>query len=326
MKNQFFLLILILVVACQPQSKEKDATEQNPDNQVKTDVSVAVTSADFNAPFTLSAQAIAVELASDFPFLHSCAWARQGSKLLLIGGRKGGFHGLSSTDDPFSTKKAGASISVVDLVDYSHYSMPLGDAYPDLIQFKGSNFLSYQDQDTLFIGGGYGPLGPDASESNTTYSGIYAIQVSSMINEVINNGNPRNAILKYATSPVVQVSGGELLRQDGYFYACFGQNYEGEYELQIQGKYTNAIRRFRWDGPNITDTLSAVGAHLHRRDLNVMPILGTPGVMVGYAGVFNSQDNGFPHPVYFRPSFTSNEIKTEWDTTSAKKPINTKVL
>ena len=47
-----------------------------------------------------------VYLDNPIPGVQSGVWARQGSKMLIIGGRIEGFHGLIESGETFSSKKA----------------------------------------------------------------------------------------------------------------------------------------------------------------------------------------------------------------------------
>jgi len=292
--------LLFTINACKEVATE-DPKNQNKSEQVEDEKEAP----EVQSTFQVSLRKHERPIPAGFPFLHSTVAAQQGTEMLFIGGRIAGFHGISQEQEPFKTTKANQSIWTVDFTDLSFSELPLGLIYPDLIQFKGSSFLSYQDQDTLFIAGGYGPTDANAEESNTTYDQIIAIQVSRMIEEVKKGsaGNPRNAILKQTNTPLVQVAGGEMIRDNGIFYVLFGQNYQGSYVLSLSGEYTNSVRQFRWDGMAITDTASVTAANLRRRDLNVLRVEQRAGpLFVGYAGVFNKDDSGYSHPIYVRPN------------------------
>lgn len=300
------LLITVLALFFNISSCDQTTSSEQDHKETSEEVEEDTKDAGWPIAFHISLQESEQTIPVGFPFLHSTASAQQGSEMLLIGGRIGGFHGISQEQEPFKTTKANQSIWTIDFSNFSFFELPLGTVYPDLIQFTASSFLSYQDQDTLFIAGGYGPIDAAAEESNTTYDKIVAIQVSTMIEEVKKGamGNPRNAILKQTNSPLVQVAGGEMIRDNGVFYVLFGQNYQGKYSLSLSGKYTNAVRQFRWDGLAITDTASVTAPNLRRRDLNVLRVeQKSEPLFVGYAGVFNKDDSGFSHPIYVRPNF-----------------------
>jgi hypothetical protein len=156
-----------------------------------------------------------------------------------------------------------------------------------------------QSGDTLYLNGGYGPASSSDYQSNTTSNKIYAIGVSEMINQVKNQGKVSNAIIDMATSPFVQVTGGELVFEDGWFYLLFGQNYNGAYVPGVTGAYTSAVRTFRFSNGQIQDTSSIIDTIFYRRDLNVVKITQKSGdFYAGFGGVFNAANNGFLNPVY----------------------------
>lgn len=303
MKFNFLNYILTLVVFTSIISCTETTSSNSGNNtEIKEEGTTMTEVVSSTQPaFNVSLQKVTTPLPTGFPFLHSAAYAQQGNEVLFIGGRNAGFHGISQEQEPFKTTKANSSIWVVDFENYTYSELPLGTSYPDLIQFKASNFLSYQDNDTLYIAGGYGAQNQSATESNTTHGQIFAIQVSKMIDEVKKGagGNPRNAIIKVTQNPFVQVAGGEMIKANDIIYLFFGQNYEGEYILSREGIYTNAVRKFKWNNASITDTASIIASNLRRRDLNVMQVeqSGAP-FFVGYGGVFNKNDGGFLKPIY----------------------------
>lgn len=238
--------------------------------------------------------------AKQIPSIQSGVWARQGETLLLFGGRIEGFHGLSAADTTFKTSKANQSIWIVNLSDYSYMEMPVASFDSTLLQFSSSNMEFVQDNDTLFVMGGYGRSTVTDVQSNRTFPQLMAISVSRMISEVKRGsaGNPKNAILYVVKSPYLQITGGEMVRENGMFYVMFGQNYAGTYVSGLNGVYTSAVRQFTVKGNAVVDTVTTIESFLHRRDLNVEKVEQTVGSFyVGYGGVFTSSDDGFTRPV-----------------------------
>ncbi|NJM93658.1 MAG: hypothetical protein HC842_02420 [Cytophagales bacterium] len=59
-------------------------------------------------PFYLSAQTL--DLGFRIPGLQSFVWARQGNEVVMLGGRKNGFHGRTNPSTQFPTRLANDSI------------------------------------------------------------------------------------------------------------------------------------------------------------------------------------------------------------------------
>ncbi len=275
---------------------------------------------DADAPvpsFTIGVKPL--QISNKLPFLQSFAWARMGNKILLIGGRIEGFHGLVTLDTLFKTKKANQSIFVIDLSDYSYSEMPLNMKDKDLLQFASTNMEFCQSGDTLYLAGGFGTQNVGDLQSNYTFNRMVSISVSEMINQVSlqKNGNPYKAIIGMASSPFVQVTGGEMVFENNNFYLLFGQNYNGAYNVSVTGNYTSAIRKFSFNGSIIGDTVSYFDTLMHRRDIPVAEIFQKSGNFhAGFGGVFNSKDNGYVNPVYI--SFHGNNNSVKADTLTQK--------
>lgn len=249
--------------------------------------------------FTVSLKQIQIN--HYLPGLQSFAWAVEGNKLLLIGGRTEGYHGLPSDVTTFTVKKANDSIFVINLADYTYQALALNTKDSTFFQFSSTNMEFKQAGDTLYLAGGFGVNDTVSIQSNYTFNKIMAISVSGMIKQVglQNQGNPARAITGSATSPFLAVTGGELFEQNGVFYLMFGQNYAGKYTITNTGKYTCAVRRFRFNNNTISDTSSLIDTNLHRRDLNAVPIMQNGGwLYAGYGGVFTPVLSSYNNPVY----------------------------
>ncbi len=236
------------------------------------------------------------------------------NKLLLIGGIIGGFHGLSQEGGAFTTQKANKSIWVINLSDYSYSELLLNPNDPFYLQFTSSNMQFCRDGDILYIVGGYGVKNVNDAQSDYTFDKIVSVQVSEMIRQVElqGNGDAKKAILDTASSPFIQVTGGELVKVADAFYLMFGQNYGGVYQPGQTGNYTNSVRKFRFQNGQITDTGSYINeAILHRRDIPVAPVIQQSGTFyAAFGGVFTSDDNGYANPVYIninKDSFSARQ-------------------
>lgn len=247
------------------------------------------------------------------PGLQSFVWATSGNYLLLIGGRTEGFHGLTNDDTTFKVRKANDSIFVINMSDYTYRALALNTKDPDLFQFSSSNMEFKQDGDTLYMVGGFGVNDTTSLQSNYTFNRMVAIRVSAMIKLVITKGNPANAIIGRAMSPLLAVTGGELIKQNGIFYLMFGQKYTGIYDMTNSGAYTSAVRSFRFSNNTITNTSSFIDtSNLHRRDLNVAPIMQKSGwLYAGYGGVFTSKLGSYDHPVYLSLNGANVSLSTD---------------
>jgi len=248
--------------------------------------------------FTVGVRAL--EDLPELPYLHSCAWARQGAKVLLIGGRIDGFHGLSERDTVFKTSRANTSLFVIDFDDFSYSELPLDPQDASLLPFSASNMEFCQEGDTLYLAGGYGRQNPSDPQSNFTIDQLTVLRVSAMIDQVERGvaGDPKAAILQTVNSPYVQVSGGEMAKRGSYLYLMFGQKYPGAYALGVTGTYTSAVRRFRLQGNQLIDTTSIRGDAFHRRDLSVEEVIQNSGnFYAAYGGVFTADDDGYEQPV-----------------------------
>jgi hypothetical protein len=141
---------------------------------------------------------------------------------------------------------------------------------------------------------------------------MMAISVSKMINAVQQQGNPQDAILMQASSPFVQVTGGEMAYVNGWFFLMFGQNYDSIYTTGKTGDYTSAVRQFRFVNSQIIDTTSYVDEDYHRRDLSMVEVTQQAGsFFAAFGGVFTSDDNGYLNPLYFNLENTAAQHKKD---------------
>jgi len=249
------------------------------------------------------------------PYLQSFVTASQNGQWLLIGGRTNGLHGFPGTafDPPsFPAKYQNRYISVYDPVTDSLW---IRSVYKDLPlsiadQLSSTNAESFQNGNTLYIVGGYGKdslLSLSNKDSLVTFNKLTAINISKVINAVKTNSSIAPFIRQYADSRM-EVTGGALKMIGADFYLVGGQLFSGQYitpSTAIQ-KYTNQIRKFDIadDGVNLSITnysASTDTLNLHRRDLNVAPIIssqsGEEGLAV-YGGVFKNDVTTWNNPLY----------------------------
>ncbi|MDW3646661.1 MAG: hypothetical protein R8P61_06355 [Bacteroidia bacterium] len=276
-------------ISCGPSSDQSTSGSTEPEVEIEDLAAVP--------NFTISIEP--VNPPAPIPGFHSFAWARQGNKMLLIGGRTNGFHGLSQRDTVFKSSKANSGIHVIDLDTYSLSSYDIQWNNPMYLQFSSSNMAFLQDGDTLFLAGGYGRNLAQDIQSNVTIPRMLSLQVSTMIEKVEQGVNPFKSLMKIAdNTPFVQVSGGELQRNGEYFYLMFGQNYDGVYVPGKTGKYTGATRVFKFGEHLVYDTSSYSNQVFRRRDINVTELhLQSGANIVAYGGVFTPNDGGYVTPV-----------------------------
>ena len=92
----------------------------------------------------------------EFPGIHSYAFAQHEGKWLIIGGRKDGLHARQPFN-AFPASENNTEIYVLDIASTQFWSSSV-DALPASIreQLQSTNMNFHQEQDTLYIIGGYG--------------------------------------------------------------------------------------------------------------------------------------------------------------------------
>ncbi len=242
----------------------------------------------------------------NLPGIHSYAYAESNGKWLIIGGRRDGLHARqpfnafpessNNTDllviDPQSTQIWSASAS----------QLPISIAE----QLQSTNMNFHQDDDTLFIIGGY--AFSQTVQDHITFPNMTSLIVSDVINAIV-SGNPISPYFKQITNQNFAVTGGHLGKIDNTFYLVGGHRFDGRYNPMGNATYTqtyvDGIRKFEIDNSGnqlsfsnysvITDQV-----HLHRRDYNLVPQIfpnGDEGYMIS-SGVFQiNADLPFLYPV-----------------------------
>jgi len=257
-------------------------------------------------PFTIEIEQVQIPGA---PSLHSFAFAQSNGKWLFIGGRTNGLHGFSVTVPSFPRAYANRNIFVVDPATNQvwqrniYMDLPIAMADP----LKAHNSQYYQNGNMLYIAGG---MGIDSlRDSTVTFATLTGINVSGVINAVINN----LTILPFVsqlTDSRMQVCGGDMVMIDGSYFLVGGQNFSGEYKNgrdknSFFQQYTNKYSKFSIVSigsvisiQNYVEFPDAV--NLHRRDMNVVPMInpdGSEGASL-YGGVFKyDRDLPYLNPV-----------------------------
>lgn len=251
------------------------------------------------APFEITIEPLTVPGLSG---IQSYAFGQANGKWLIVGGRLDGLH-RRQPNVSFDIAGNNNQLIVVDPVTLQTWQAPL-TTLPTSIQeqLSSTNMEFYQENDYLYCIGGYG-YSPTVND-HTTHNKLTAIEVSDVINAVINN----TSLLPYfrqITDNQFQVTGGRLKKINSTYYLLGGQKFIGRYNPQgpnngpgfIQ-EYTNAIRKFNLvdDGVNIAVTHLTPHidiANLHRRDYNaeqqILPN-GDEGITM-FSGVFQPNVN-----------------------------------
>ncbi len=249
-----------------------------------------------------------------WPGLQSFAQGRVDDQWVLLGGRTDGLHRrqpFAAFDPDFNNDR----IYVVDLAGGQSWSAPLtGLPAAVTAQLQSSNMQFLQREETLYLVGGYG-YSPQEAEW-VTHPQLLAVDLPGLAQAVI-QGTDLAPHFRMLTDERLQVTGGYLGWLDGEFYLVGGQHFEGRYNPMGPNHgpgffqaYTNAIRKFQVadDGQalslaNYNEVVDT--AHLHRRDLNVVPQVfpdGTQGFTV-FSGVFRyDADLPWLHPVDITPA------------------------
>ncbi|QQS29457.1 MAG: T9SS type A sorting domain-containing protein [Sphingobacteriales bacterium] len=247
-------------------------------------------------PFEIHIEPIAV---SGLGGLQSYAFGQHNGKWLIIGGRLDGLH----RRQPFAAFDIAGNnnqLIVVDPTTLQKWSAPLTSLSTDLKeQLSSTNMEFYQNENYLYVVGGYGYHA--ASASKKTFDFITAIDVPAVINSII-TGASLTPYFRQITDPQFAVTGGHLKKINNTFYLVGGHRFDGDYHPMGNSSftqvYTNAIRKFNLTDngtqiivthlPEITDAVN-----LHRRDFNVIPQImpnGSEG-LTAFSGVFQPTVN-----------------------------------
>lgn len=278
---------------------------------------VALCAAPPKAPFLLEATEDVSHLFPGAPRIQSFASAEWQGKWIFIAGRVSGYHGEGGKDADFPRSGANSRVWVIDpptdkspAKTYSLPLTPLPAAVRD--QWMSSNPQYAQVGDTLYILGGYGQ---NSAGQYLTYPLISTVHLPSLVKAATTGGDLAMAQVRFAESPLAQLSGGELLAlDDKYFYLVGGHKFMGSYlDFQASGEkntatasqtYSSAITKLQ-----IHPTTLAIKAvetwtdpEFRRRDLNVAHTLSPDGHTLGaaaFGGVFTANQLGFSKPIYW---------------------------
>ena len=281
------------------------------------------------APFLVEASEDVSLLLAGAPRLQSFSWAQWDGKWIFIAGRTAGYHGVGGADADFPRARANARIWVVDALTGGPartYSYPVADLPTSLgtvkDQWMSSNTLHFQDHDTLYIAGGYGQ---NSNGEWVTYPILSAVRLPSLVDGVIHGRDTFSRSISFVSSPLVQATGGELLKlDDGMFYLVGGHVFSGNYRDFEANNEKNtatssqtylgeirklAVKRDAHGRLSVSLAERYQNPEFARRDLNATLTILPDGHSLGaaaYGGVFTKDQLNFTRPIY-------------WSATSAPK-------
>jgi hypothetical protein len=242
----------------------------------------------------------------NLPGLHSYAHAQHNGLWLIVGGRKDGLHPRQPFN-AFPASQNNTDISVVDVANAQYWSASVSQLPADIAeQMQSTNMNFWQDEDTLYIIGGYGFSA--TANTHITYPQLTTIHVSGLI-QAVQTSQPISSFFKKANDNVFAVTGGHLKKLNGTFYLVGGHRFDGQYNPMGHATYTqvytNEIRKFSIDNSGNAPVFSnyvaiADPVHLRRRDYNLLPQIfpnGQRGFTIS-SGVFQlNADLPFLYPV-----------------------------
>ncbi len=243
---------------------------------------------------------------SDLPGLHSYAVAQHDGKWLIIGGRKDGMHARTPVSS-FPSSQNNTEIFVIDVNSQQFWSASLNTLPTGIFeQLQSTNMNFHQDDDTLYIIGGYGFS--STANDHITYPNLTTVQVSEVISAVI-EGTSLTAYFKQISDTIFAVTGGQLGKIDNTFYLVGGHRFDGLYNPaggpSFTQTYTNQIRKFSIQNNGSDLSFSDVASltdpiHLRRRDYNLIPQIfpdGSEGYTISSGAFQANADLPFLYPV-----------------------------
>jgi len=277
--------------------------------------------ANLNLPFSIEATDNVAERFPGAPRLQSFAWAQWEGKWIFISGRSGGYHGVGGLEADFPRATANENIWVVDpsgAGPAKTYSLPLASLPASLAvikdQWASTSTLFVQDGETLYLAGGYGQ---NSQGAWVTYPILSAVNLPALVSGVMQGKNTFSGSIAYTESPLVQSTGGELLKlDDGMLYLIGGHVFTGSYRAfeaseekssaDASQVYLGEIRKLRVQRAHGKLSVALVerfqDPEFARRDLNAALTILPDGRSLGagaYGGVFTKEQSGFVKPIYF---------------------------
>jgi hypothetical protein len=233
------------------------------------------------------------DVSADFigaPRLQSFVSAQWDGKWIFIAGRTGGYHGVGQGDVDFPRSKANQRIWVVEPPASGPakvYSFAVADLPASFSQVKdqwvSSDLLHFQDKDTLYLVGGYGQ---NSAGEMVTYPLVSSVNLPALVQGVTRGKDTFSNTIAWAESPLVQSTGGELVKlDDGFFYLIGGHVFMGTYRsfeasdeknsTKASQTYLGEIRKLRLAAPGPAN--SRFPLWRVSRILNSHDAISTPG-------------------------------------------------
>lgn len=247
----------------------------------------------------------------NLPGLQSYVVGQHNGKWLVLGGRKDGLHARQPFN-AFPNANNNTSIYVIDVATQQFWSTSIAVLDTGLReQLQSTNMSFYQDNDTLYIVGGY--AFSVTANDHVTFNKLTSVNVPNLINAVM-SGTTIVPYFKQITNDIFALTGAQLGKIGNTFYLVGGHRFDGRYNPMnnptFTQTYSNQIRSFTIDNTgsqlsfsNYQEVTDAV--HLHRRDYNLVPQVFPDG-QLGYtvsSGVFQiNQDLPFLYPVDIKNS------------------------
>ncbi|MCC6371356.1 MAG: hypothetical protein IT236_10155 [Bacteroidia bacterium] len=261
-------------------------------------------------PFNYAVKLKSVPI-TNLPGLHSFAVAQSGGKWLIIGGRKDGLHARQPFN-AFAATGNNTNMYVIDVNTQQFWSASVNALATGLKeQLQSTNMNFYQDNDTLYIIGGYGYS--NTALDHITFPNLTSVSVSGLIT-AITNSTAITPYFKQITDQNFAVNGGQLGKIGNTYILAGGHRFEGRYNPMGNPTYTqtyvNGIKKFHLNnsGTQLSYTnysLITDQVHLHRRDYNLVPQIfpnGEEGYTIS-SGVFQlAVDLPFLYPVDVKAS------------------------
>lgn len=248
---------------------------------------------------------------ANLPGLHSYAFAQNNGKWLIIGGRKDGIHARQPFN-AFPNSNNNTEIYVVDVANQQFWSASLNNLPTEIKeQLQSTNMNFYQDENTLYIAGGYAFSA--TANDHITFNKLTAIDVPNLIHAII-EGTSITTFFKQISEDNFAITGGQLGKIGNEFYLVGGHRFDGRYNPMnnptFTQTYSNQIRKFTIDNSGTSISISNYTTitdpvHLRRRDYNLLPQV-FPNGELGYtisSGVFQANtDLPFLYPVDIKSS------------------------
>jgi hypothetical protein len=273
-------------------------------------------------PFAIEATEDVADQFPGAPRLQSFSFAQWKGRWIFIGGRIGGYHAVGGGSAEFLQSDSNRDVWVVDTTvkPARTYHVSLTQLPASLAgvgaQWGSTGQLYFQDNDQLYICGGYGL---DKNGKWVTFDVISRVNLSALVDGVMHGRIPAESI-SFARSPLVQSAGGGLIKlPDGYFYLVMGHSFQGSYtafegrseknSTEASQTYLDEIRKLsvktRPDGSLSIALVEKFHDEMefHRRDLNVAPFLSPAGLgLAAYGGVFTPETQlSYSKPIYVTP-------------------------